>query len=276
MPAHIGHRSTVLELCTVRADPAFGSEKLQYLHLTHGAAVIPHDEGLLLVTADERFAAVSGSPAEIVELREILIGARAVPGEGIGAEVVEAVSAWDAGHLGTERVRPAAPWSLTDILPTQDLAAVPTAAPGLDAAALRLVVGDVLDDAALKAADRPNGGPWLPVHRELGALVVGPILSGPTPTLTWADVRFRRLAASPARPQLATLWETWSEHGTAYDVVPTVDAVRAAAARLLGWLAERPEILLTHQVLVPCAAGVSPSAHPVLPVPHGLMAQVSA
>jgi len=248
---------------------------LPYLHLTPGAAVVPHGDGLLLATADERFAAISGTAAEISSLRRILTGVLPVATDGVGAEVPAAVVGWGAGSIDAEPTRPAGPWSLTDLLPTARLTVAIAIAPGLDRPA-RLVVRDVLDDAALTAIDLPDASPWVPVHRELGALVAGPLLNGPAPTLTWADVRFRRLAASPARPQLTALWETWSEHGTAYDVVPAAGAVAAAGVRLLDLLAGEPAILLTHQVVVPCADEASPSVHPVLPVPQGLMTQVPA
>lgn len=246
---------------------------MPYLHLTPGASVVPDGDGLLLATADERFAAISGTAAEISTLRQILTGVLPVATEGVGAEVPAAVVRWGAGRTDPEPPPPADPWRLADLLPTERLAAA--IAPGLDRTA-QLVVRDVLDDAALRAIDLPDASTWLPVHRELGALVAGPILNGPAPTLAWADVRFRRLAASPARTQLTALWQTWSEHGTAYDVVPAADAVAAAGRRLLDLLAEEPAILLTHQVVVPCADDASPSAHPVLPVPRGLMAQVPA
>lgn len=248
---------------------------MPYLHLIPGAAVVPHGDGLLLATSDERFAAVSGTAAEISTLHLILTGVLPVASEGVGAEVPAAVVGWGAGRIDLEPTHRTGPWSLADLLPTERLAAALATAPGLDRT-VRLVVSDVLDDAALRAIDQPDESPWLPVHRELGALVAGPVLNGPAPTLTWADIRFRRLAASPARPQLTALWKAWSEHGTAYDVVPTADAVAAAGVRLLDLLAEEPALLLTHQVVVPCADEAAPSAHPVLPVPPGLMLQVPA
>lgn len=249
---------------------------MQYLHLTHGAAVIPDSDGLLLATADERFARVSGSRDEIRALHEILVGSHPVPEAGVGADVAGAVVAWSAGHLDMRPARPAKPWTMEDVLPDHELAAALATIPGVNAANLGVLVSDVLDDASLRAADHPTAAPWLPVHRELGALVAGPVLNGPAPVLTWADVRFRRLAASPAPLQLATLWRTWADHGTAYDLTPPVEAARTAAARLLDRLAGAPEILLTHQVVVPCDSVTSPSIHPVLPVPHGLMAEVPA
>lgn len=249
---------------------------MPYLHLIPGAAVVPHGDGLLLATADERFAAISGTAAEIPTLHGILTGVLPVTTDGVGAEVPAAVLDWGAGRIDLEPAQPTGPWSLADLLPTEELAAALAIAPGLDRSPVRLVVSDVLDDAELSATDRPDASPWLPVHRELGALVAGPLLNGPAPRLTWADVRFRRRAASPARPQLAALWKAWSDHGTTYDVVPAADAVAAAGVRLLDLLAEEPAILLTHQVVVPCADEATPTTHPVLPVPQGLMAQVPA
>lgn len=241
---------------------------MSYLHLAPGTSVVPHGDGLLLATADERFAAISGAPAELLDLREILRGARPVPGSGIGAEVTDAAVSWGAGRLAAEPLTPPAPWRMSTILPTEELAAA--------VGAVQLVVADVLDDAALCRMDQAQTTPWLPVHRELGAVVAGPVLGGPAATLSWADVRFRRLAASPARPQLAALWETWTKHGTTYDVLPSTEAVHAAATKLVDRVREDPAILLTHQVVAPCDATAVPTAHPVLPVPAGLMAQVPA
>lgn len=247
---------------------------MPYLHLAHGATVIPRHDHLLLATSDERFAAITGTPAELPVLAEVLLGGRLIPDAGTGSEVAAAVVDWGAARTDTAPRTDAPSWRLADLVPMAGLQAGLDAHPSLDDPVL--VVADVLDDALLAATDASAAArPWLPVHRELGALVVGPVLNGHTGNrLTWADVRFRRLAASTARTELSLLWETWSAHGTAYDVVPPAEALRVAAARLLEWLPEHGGLLASHQVVVPCHDGAPPSAHPVLPVPQGLMDQV--
>lgn len=251
---------------------------MSYLHLVPGSAVLPGPDRLLLVTADERFAAITGTPAELTEIADVLRGVSPIPEAGTGAEVAAAVVDWQAGATApAPRVVPAG-WRLGEVVPEALVRAGLAALPGLADADLAVVAGDVLDDARLRAFDHTAGDRcWVPVHRELGALVVGPVLNRRADNrLTWADVRFRRLAASPARPELVQLWDTWTAHGTAHDLVPTADAGRDAGTRLLDWLASEGGLLASHQVVVPFADAGAPSTHPVLPVPRGLMERLSA
>lgn len=252
---------------------------MPYLHLTPGAAVVPDDGTILLVTADEQFAVVTGSSDEIPGLRAVLRGSSPVPETGTAAEVASAIVEWGAATTGAAPPLEAAPWSLVELVDDGGLA--PALGQCLGATEpVALAVSDVLDDADLDRQDRRRSGPWLPVHRELGNLVVGPVLAlpagEPAGPLTWADVRFRRLAASPAPTQLRKLWDHWSEQGAADDVLPAADRVRSAVDRLREWLPGRTGLLARHQLVVALYDDRAPSAHPVLPVPGGLMAQVPA
>lgn len=239
---------------------------MPHLHLAPGSALVPDDHALLLATSDEQFAAITGTAEELPLLREVLLGRRPVPADGVAADVAAAVVDWGAGTLADAVRRDPTCRPLPDVLADSGIAASL-------AGAARVVVRDTLDDALLRQLDATADGPWLPVHRELGAVVAGPVLNAPPTTLTWADVRFRRLAASPARAQLTRLWEAWTDHGSAYDVVPGDDALTAAAHRLVDFAARSPELVLSHQLVAPIASDRPVSAHPVLPVPTGLMAE---
>ncbi|WP_109507928.1 hypothetical protein [Nocardioides speluncae] len=241
---------------------------MSYLHLATGCSVLPLPDGggLLLAAPDERFAELRGAEAA---LADVLRGSVEVPATGDTADSVAGVLDWGAGVLG-DRPR-------TQQRGRIELAPLLSGVRRLAGAAwdADLVVGEVLDDAALLARDeKPDAGVWVPVHRELGAVAVGPVL-GPAPVerpLTWADVRFRRLAASPARSQLLALWRSWSEYGDRDDIRPGLMELTGAVAALEGWLAAGGD-LLRHQALVPLDGGPI-SAHPVLAVPRGLMGAV--
>lgn len=240
---------------------------MSYLHLATGCATLPlpENDGLLLVAPDERFAELrSADPT----LPPVLAGTIEVPSAGDVADSVAGVLDWGVGVLADRPRRQQGRIELAPLLP--GVRRLVAAAWDAD-----LVVADVLDDAALLARDeKPDAGVWVPVHRELGALAIGPVL-GPASVerpLTWADVRFRRLAASPARSQLLALWQAWGECGDRDDVRPGVDELTGAVATFEGWLAAGGD-LLRHQMLVPLDGGEI-SRHPVLAVPQGLMGAV--
>lgn len=238
---------------------------MSYLHLATGCTVLPLPDGLLLAAPDERFAELRSADAA---LAGVLAGTIEVPPSGDTADSVAGVLDWGVGVLDD---RPQKQWGRIELAPLlSGVRRLVAAAWDAD-----LVVGDVLDDDALLARDdKADPNAWVPLHRELGVLAIGPVL-GPAPVerpLTWADVRFRRLAASPARPQLLALWQAWSRYGDRHDVRPGVEELTGAVRALEGWLAAGGD-LLRHQVLVPLDGGEI-SRHPVLAVPQGLMGAV--
>ncbi|WP_203338339.1 hypothetical protein [Nocardioides limicola] len=241
---------------------------MPFLHLHDGSTVIPDHDSLLLVAPDERFAAVTG---DLDALTPVLLGSAPVPATGIAAEVTAAVLDWQVGELADQPRTPCPTWHLTDLLRPQTVAAAlrPLGMP------VSVHVADLLDDTVLTDRDAAGQaqGAWLPVHRELGALVLGPVLGD---GLSWADVRFRRLAASPTRPQLQALWENWSRHGDTHDLRPSRADAQDAVRRLLEWLPGNAAHLRRHQVVVPMRPGGDLTTHPVLPVPRGLMERVPA
>lgn len=247
---------------------------MPYLHLATGSALLPPllpDGPLLLAAPDERFAELAASDTD--DLRPVLAGLVSVPVDGVLAEIARGIVDWGAGRLAAH---PVVSVSRAERRPP------PNADP---LAGLRLLVAErlgatmlaqpVLDERALLAF---AVGPVLPVHRELGVLVVGPLLhddghghpgDGIAP-LSWADVRFRRLAASPARVQLARLWTVWSAEGDRYCVSPSAAVWATASARATRWVADHAPMLRRHQLVVPLDGG-DLSMHPVLPVPTGLL-----
>ncbi|MDP3890297.1 hypothetical protein [Nocardioides sp.] len=242
---------------------------MRYLHLATGSAVLPRpaDDGVLLVAPDERFAELRGSDRSA--LGALLAGTAPVADDEQAA-LADQVVAWGAGRLaGGPRPLPERARLTHRLGGVRDQVAARLGA--------RLVAGEVLDDDRLLALDAEQAaegtGGWLPVHRELGHLVAGPLLGAPSrpahQPITWADVRFRRLAASPARPQLLELWATWRRHGDRYDLTPPAAELTEAVRRLSAWL-DAGGSLERHQVLVPLD-GAPVTTHPVLPVPAGLM-----
>lgn len=238
---------------------------MPYLHLTSGAAILPADgsdaaPSTLLVAPDERFAELD--VADESALLAVVRGTAPVPATGDLGDLVADVIGWGAGTLHESPAPSRAPVDLGACLDgVRRLADVHWQA--------TVHATPVLDERGLLALE-PRA--TLPVHRELGALVAGPLLheQSAAPALTWADVRFRRLAASPARAQLLRLWETWARDGERHCVVPAPRAWAQAIATFETWAARQAAPLRRHQVVVPLD-GAPLSVHPVLPVPAGLM-----
>jgi hypothetical protein len=142
-----------------------------------------------------------------------------------------------------------------------------------------VAAADVLPDRAwlrLDAACRAAGSGFLPVHGEAGALALGPWRHPDVPTsVGYADVRFRRLAASGSPADLAASWaarEGRTDRGLRPLHVPGLQPSPAVLAVGIGYLtaalAGELPLLHTHQVLI--APDLSVSRHPVLPEPGGL------
>lgn len=249
---------------------------MAFLHLAPGSALMPAaDDTLLLVAADERFAALS--TVDATATREVLFGRAPVPAEGELAELVSAVLDWGAGTLRDDPATkpPRGPGLAAVLAASRDIW---TRLPDLlTTPGLELVVHELLDDAACLARDA-EPRPWLPVQRELGRLVAGPVLGSPAPpypALSWADVRYRRLAASTTPRELLLLWRAWQQPtADDVDVRPDPSVLATAARTLAGWVGERAGALHRHQLVVPLD-GSTPGLHPVLPVPRGLLGAVA-
>lgn len=241
---------------------------MTYLHLDPGSSLIPHDDLLLLVSPDEQFAEITGELRDLDDVASVLRGRQPVPATGLAAGISAAVLDWGVAAGAPAPPPPVTPGRLPQHLSREQLRR-------LTGDVAEPVVAEILDDAALRERDgAPAERPWMPAHRELGALVIGPIL-GPG-RLSWHDVRFRRLAASPTRPQLLALWRAWTENDAAYDVPPDSAAVANGVRRLSEWLPDHDDLLADHQVVVRLDTATVPTAHPVLPVPDGLLDRMPA
>lgn len=260
-----------------------GTSTVTYLHLRAGCTVVPllPDDGdarMLIAAPHESFAEVAHPDARALE--GVLRGAQPCSTDDELTEIAEACVEWGIADLRDDPARRLDPSPLTDSPTVTTLA--DELARLLPAPTPAVRIADVLDDTRWTEVDaemRAAGQSWLPLHRELGRLVVGPVLGpadGTVSEITWADVRFRRLAASPAREQLVALWRHWDACGVADDVVPTPEMIDEAVHRLATYLRDpaNRDVLRRHQVVTPLEPDAAPTAHPVLPVPTGLMEMV--
>ncbi|MEU9703889.1 hypothetical protein [Streptomyces sp. NPDC047981] len=123
------------------------------------------------------------------------------------------------------------------------------------------------------AADRlPNGGTaWLRCHREGGQVWVEPPACAPG-DVSSADVRLRRLAATPAHRELAAYWEgsRFGDEGPGHDAASAAFTAGLLAADLLAWAEgpDGPRLRTARRRLRRIDLGeLTLTAHPVLPVP---------
>ncbi len=246
---------------------------MPHVHLAVGSTLLPDRDALLLVSPDERFAAITGSTVELTDVAAVLRGRLPIPATGLAADIAAAAVDFGTATSATSAPRRRGPGRLRRQLDVAELQRVVRDHLAIDAVP---VITEVLDDTTLQDRDTRTGQPWLPVHRELGALVGGPVLANPASPMTWADVRFRRMAASPARPQLTTLWRAWSSQGTRFDVEPDEAVIADGVRRLLAAVAQQGDQLLDHQLVVPLDGEREPTTHPVLPVPAGLLERMPA
>ncbi|MEU9554219.1 hypothetical protein [Streptomyces fumanus] len=186
--------------------------------------------GLAVRTADGEFLGVRTADADEDALLARLSGAAQAPPDGELARLVRAFD--EAGYLAEEARSPGWPAARRDVrllgapaltgplaAHLRDLGAAPRAAePGRspvtlddllegDPAAVVWCLDGPVPDGLWAAADRlpERGVAWLRCHREGWQAYVEPLAAGPG-DVTSAQVRARRLAATPAHRELAAYW----------------------------------------------------------------------
>ncbi|UYQ65253.1 hypothetical protein [Streptomyces peucetius] len=116
-------------------------------------------------------------------------------------------------------------------------------------------------------ADRlpARGTCWLRCHRE-GATVWTEPFAAATGDVTSADVRLRRLAATPAHRELAAYWagSRTDDTGPAHNAASAALTASLITADLIAWAAGRPGGRRLRRVDV---RDLTVTEHPVLPVP---------
>jgi hypothetical protein len=252
--------------------------------LAPGAHAIPEGaDGLLLTTPAEEVARVQLPEGDRDLLLEVLTGQLAVADALAGAEDPDLLSdvfegCADEGITGPP---PAATTGGT-VTVVGDNPVTAVLAPLLESAGFTVTAdGEVLvscagwlPDAAWQRLDTDRAGrPWHRCHIEGTRLVLGPFSVPGTPT--YLDARTRRLAASAWPDELETLWRHL-DAATDLPPVPWPDpGVLAVAAGLItadlvAHRAGRRPPGADRQVVID-PAGLTWSAHPVLPLPTGIM-----
>ncbi|TDB73106.1 hypothetical protein [Micromonospora sp. KC721] len=253
------------------------------LCLAPGAAVVPTADGFLLVTPTEDFITIDVE-TDRRELVASLLSGKLTPGAALARDADAAglldVLA-DEGLLAEEADTAAGPvvllgdgvlvehlCHLLDVKRTDDIGG----------AAVVVACADWLPDARWRRLDADcvaAGIAWHRGYAEGGRWYAGP-LSVPGVGPSYADLRLRRLAASPFPDQLLAYW-AWLDSGGR----PAASPDPAGAAVVAGLIATDVRAYLTGRPVpgdrtqygVDVTAGVL-RRHPVLPVPPDVMVQV--
>lgn len=261
------------------------------LRLAAGTGVIPTDTGFLVVTPDEDFLAVSMEPDRRDLVAALLAGevtaaeaAGRDPDAGALLDVLASNGVLAGNGVLASGTPPAAGPVVVDgdgILADQVTALlgpeIRSTAEITDAAVV-VACADWLPDARwreLDAACDHTGVAWHRGYTEGGRWYAGP-LTEPGRGPSYADLRLRRMAASPWPDQLAAYW-AWLDGGGR----PAGQPHSAGAAIVAGLIVADVRAYLAGvaapgrgvQYGVDLAAGVV-HRHPVLPVPAGLMREV--
>ncbi|TDC85444.1 hypothetical protein E1193_02960 [Micromonospora sp. KC606] len=250
------------------------------LRLAPGAAVVPTADGFLLVTPTEDFITIDVEPGRRDLVASLLAGdltpqaalARAADAAGL----LDALA--DEGLLAGEEEAVAGPVVLLgDGVLVEHLGHLLDAehTDDIGGAALVVACADWLPDARWRRLDADCAAAGVAWHRgyaEGGRWYAGP-LSVPGAGPSYADLRLRRLAASPFPDQLLAYW-AWLDSGgrPAGSPEATGAAVVAGliAADVRAYLAGRPVPGERTQYGVDVTDGVL-RRHPVLPVPPDVM-----
>ncbi|TDB76952.1 hypothetical protein [Micromonospora sp. KC723] len=251
--------------------------------LARGTAVVPTTDGFLLVTPTEDFITVDVEPGRRDLVASLLSGelspGAAVARDADAAGLLDALAA--EGLLAGEEVEATTGpvvllgdgvlvehlGDLLDTVRTDDIGG----------ATLVVACADWLPDARWRGLDADCAAAGIAWHRgyaEGGRWYAGP-LSVPGAGPSYADLRLRRLAASPFPDQLLAYW-AWLDAGgrPAGPPDPAGAAVAAGliAADVRAYLSGRPVPGERTQYGVDVHAGIV-RRHPVLPVPRDVMVQ---
>ncbi|KNE81308.1 MULTISPECIES: hypothetical protein [Streptomyces] len=256
--------------------------------------------GLAVRTADGEFLAVRTADARGDALLARLAGAATAPGDEELGRVVRAFE--EAGYLADGPRQPAWPAARRNIrllgapVITGPLAAHLTAlgadphtapaatAPGTppvetadlldgDPAAVVWCADGPVPGGLWDAADRlpEHGVAWLRCHREGWQAYVEPLAAAPG-DVTSADVRARRLAATPAHRELAAYWRGPRTSGAPVRLTVPAAALLAAllADDLSRWATGAPDeagLPARRRLRSVDLRTLTVTEHPVLPVP---------
>ncbi|WP_422771391.1 hypothetical protein ACN28C_33040 [Plantactinospora sp. WMMC1484] len=252
------------------------------LRLSRGAGVVPTADGFLLVTPGEDFITIDVEPDRRDLVASLLSGDlspdAAVARDPDAAGLLDVLA--DEALLAEEPEAPAGPVALLgDGVLVDQLGQLLDAkrTDGIGGAALVVACADWLPDGRwcrLDAECAAAGIAWHRGYAEGGRWYAGP-LSVPGAGPSYADLRLRRLAASPFPDELLAYW-AWLDSGgrPAGPPDPAGAAVVAGliAADVRAYLAGRPVPGERTQYGLDPASGVL-RRHPVLPVPPDLMVQ---
>lgn len=267
------------------------------VRLAAGAGIVPTDTGFLVVTPAEDFLTVSVEPDRRDLVTALLSGevtaAEAVASDPDAGALLDALASnrvlADDGVVTSDRTRsgdapPAAGPVVVDgegVLAEQVAALLgpeirPTAE--ITDAAVVVACADWLPDARWRELDAACAAARVAWHRgyaEGNRWYAGPFTE-PGRGPSYADLRLRRMAASPWPDQLAAFW-TWLDGG-GRPAGPPTSAGAAVAAGLIAadvraYLAGVAPPGRGVQYGVDLAAGVV-HRHPVLPVPAALLQEV--
>ncbi|MER7455883.1 hypothetical protein [Micromonospora sp. NPDC126480] len=252
------------------------------LRLAPGAAVVPTADGFLLVTPTEDFLTVDVEP-DRRELVVALLDGDVTPHTAVARDA-DTAGLLDAlageGFLTEKPEGPIGPVVLLgDGVLVEHLGRLLDAkrTEDIDGAAMVVACADWLPDSRWQRLDADcitAGIPWHRGYAEGGRWYAGP-LSVPHVGPSYADLRLRRLAASPFPDQLLSYW-AWLDSGgrPAGPPDPSGAAVVAGlvAADVRAYLAGRPVPGERTQYGVDPGTGIV-RRHPVLPVPADLMVQ---
>ncbi|MFF8957587.1 hypothetical protein [Streptomyces sp. NPDC014894] len=109
---------------------------------------------------------------------------------------------------------------------------------------------------------------WLRCHREGDQVWLEPLAAAPG-DVTSADVRLRRLAATPAHRELDAYWRGPSAEGPGAGHTAASAALTAGllTAALIAWATSSPPSRLLHHLHLPT---LTLTPHPILPIPPSL------